>query len=249
MDEIALAGRTAIGRGGRVSVPVRMICERSPVSGRVLHYGSGHASADTAALGQQAFAVEWDPNWCPHEDALQSAYDVVVSVYVLNVLPPLERQACLEEIRRLAPRALLAVRADRNHLHGEPEADGVRTSRQTFQRAYTADELRDELTDFFRPSTLCMLTGDLCWRIVPIHNQQECIVDPGKFKDVAARMACYKKKQQRKAAAQRKPTAPAKLQGGVTPTASNRPIFSLRDLRDMFYLETPLSHERDGEAA
>ncbi len=74
-------------------------------------------------------------------------------------------------------------------------------------------------------------------------------MDPGKFSDVAARMACYKKKQQRKAAAQRKPAVPVGLQGGVAPPPANRPIFSLRDLRDMFYLETPLSHERDGEAA
>jgi len=77
---------------------------------------------------------------------------------VLNVLPPVERRECLEEIRRLAPQALLAVRADRNHIHGDPEADGVRTSRQTFQRAYTADELREELSDFF--STVNIVYAD-----------------------------------------------------------------------------------------
>jgi hypothetical protein len=70
-------------------------------------------------------------------------------------------------------------------------------------------------------------------------------VDPGKFKDVAARMASYKKKQQRKAAAQRKPVPPVGLQGGVAAIPTHRPAFSLRDLRDMFYLETPLSSEQD----
>jgi hypothetical protein len=102
--------------------------------------------------------VEWDPNWCPNEEALQSTYDVVVSSYVLNVLPPVQRRECLEEICRLAPQAILAVRADADHIHGAPEADGVRTSRQTFQRAYTAEELRDELSDFF--STVDIVYAD-----------------------------------------------------------------------------------------
>jgi hypothetical protein len=158
MDEIALSGRTAIARGVRVSVPVRMICERALVSGRVLHYGSGHASADTVALGENACVVEWDTNWCRNEEALKSTYDSVVSVYVLNVLPPVERHECLQEICRLAPQAVLAVRADANHIHGEPEFDGVRTSRQTFQRSYNATELRDELTGFF--STVDIVYAD-----------------------------------------------------------------------------------------
>jgi hypothetical protein len=74
-------------------------------------------------------------------------------------------------------------------------------------------------------------------------------VNPGKFKDVAARMACYKKKQQRKCMSQRKPAVSSELQGGVAPPLSNRPALSLRDLRDLFYLETPLSHELDRETA
>ena len=68
-------------------------------------------------------------------------------------------------------------------------------------------------------------------------------MDPGKFKTVAERMAAYKKKQQRKP--QRKRAAPVGLQGGVAAIPSHRPAFSLRDLRDMFYLETPLSSEQD----
>lgn len=68
-------------------------------------------------------------------------------------------------------------------------------------------------------------------------------MDPGKFKTVAERMAAYKKKQQRKP--QRKRPAPVGLQGGVAPVPTNRPAFSLRDLRDLFYLDTPLSREPD----
>jgi len=72
-------------------------------------------------------------------------------------------------------------------------------------------------------------------------------VDPGKFKTVAERMAAYKKKQQRKPKRTR-PT-PVGLQGGVAAVPTNRPVFSLRDLRDMFYLETPLSSEPDASEA
>jgi hypothetical protein len=60
---------------------------------------------------------------------------------------------------------------------------------------------------------------------------------------VAERMAAYKAKQQRKP--KRKPPAPAGLQGGVAAIPTHRPACSLRDLRDMFYLETPLSSEQD----
>lgn len=149
MDETERSGRTAIFRGHGVSAPVRWITQRYHLSGSVLHYGCGHAKLDTEALRTNADVVEYDPNWCPDETALERTYDVVVSSYVLNVLPPPERRECLTQMAPLAPRALIAVRADRNGMTGTPEADGVRTSRQTFQRAFTGAELRDELADFF----------------------------------------------------------------------------------------------------
>ena len=158
MDETKQSGRTAIFRGGRVSAPVRWLTAQCPLSGSVLHHGCGHAKWDTEALRTQADVVEYDPNWCPDATALERTYDVLVSSYVLNVLPPQERRECLGQMTTLAPRALIAVRADRHGMTGTQEADGVRTSRQTFQRAYTADELRDELADFF--STVDIVYAD-----------------------------------------------------------------------------------------
>lgn len=149
MNETELAGRTAIFRGNSVSAPVRWMTQRYHLSGSILHYGCGHAKLDTEAMREQADVTDYDPNWCPDAGALERTYDVLVSSYVLNVLPPPERQECLREMIQLAPRALIAVRADRIHMTGTPEADGVRTSRQTFQRAFSAEELRDELSDFF----------------------------------------------------------------------------------------------------
>jgi hypothetical protein len=63
--------------------------------------------------------------------------DMLVSIYVLNTLLPDERKFEFQEMRKLAPIVLLALRTDNLNLaDDQPLADVWQTSRGTFQNRY-----------------------------------------------------------------------------------------------------------------
>lgn len=120
------------------SRPTRWLLETRTVENKtVLHHGRGKAFVDSVAMWEAgAVVTEYDPNvpGIDDPDVLHQHYDVVVSNFVLNVLPPVERDRVLDEIMRAVKFggvAYIAVRTDK--VNGTPVEDGVLTSRGTFQ--------------------------------------------------------------------------------------------------------------------
>ncbi|MDW4909417.1 DNA phosphorothioation-associated putative methyltransferase [Streptomyces sp. ADMS] len=137
---------TAIGRNG-LSVPARQaVTDQQITPARsVLDYGCGRGGDVRSLRQMQIEAAGWDPVFQP-DDQLNPA-DVVLLTYVLNVIEePVERRETLARAWSLA-RAVLVVSArltwERNKVSGSVFADGVLTSRNTFQHLFGTGELRD----------------------------------------------------------------------------------------------------------
>lgn len=140
--------RTAISRND-LSLPCRQALADGlvDVGTSVLDYGSGRGQ-DTARLNDMGIdAVGWDPHFNPN--APKDPADTVLLTYVLNVIDhPDERAAVLADAWRLAKRALVvSTRLSWEHrrVQGEEWADGVVTSRNTFQKLFQPDELRHDV--------------------------------------------------------------------------------------------------------
>lgn len=134
--------RTAITRKD-VSAPMKWILENLEIPGAVLHYGEGKAYLDTAALRDSGADVAvYEPYPAPRQryKAILPAdyFDMLVSIYILNVLEPYERNLVLSEMKIIADRAVVAVRTDK--IAGTPHLDGVITKIGTFQKSFSRAE-------------------------------------------------------------------------------------------------------------
>jgi len=149
--EVAVSGKTALSRGENVSVPTTKLVQRGLITGTVLHHGSGKAAADTNVLSEVGESVtEFDPTYAINPDALTEQYDTVVSNYVLNTLHPSVRDAAISDIAKTTKgNAFVTVRGKGDVIKGTKELDGVRTSKGTFQKTYTTEELKRELEAYF----------------------------------------------------------------------------------------------------
>jgi DNA phosphorothioation-associated putative methyltransferase len=110
----------------------------------VLDYGCGHGDDVRRLQALGIPATGWDPHYAPHP--APSPADVVLCSYVLNVIEdPAERAITIRNAGHLARKALVvAVRTpwDAKRLSGDPLADGVVTSRGTFQTTMRPEDLR-----------------------------------------------------------------------------------------------------------
>lgn len=137
---------TAIGRSA-LSMPARQaMVDRQLVPGvSVLDYGCGRGGDVRSLKQMQIDASGWDPVF--HPDGKVSPADVVLLTYVLNVIEdPEERRQTLKRAWDLAGSVLVSstrLTWERNKVKGEEFADGVLTSRQTFQHLFGAGELRN----------------------------------------------------------------------------------------------------------
>ena len=149
-----IAGRTAIARKA-VSRPTRTLLGsgRIPKGASVLNHGRGRADADAAALAAAAAEyAEYDPNHAPNPEALKRRYDVVVSNYVLNVLPPDIRKLAWQDIARTTGgTAYITVRStgDKSIYKGKKHLDGYKMATGTFQKPFTAADLQKEAKRYF----------------------------------------------------------------------------------------------------
>lgn len=113
----------------------------------VFDYGCGKGD-DVRILQQNGLAVAgWDPHFSP--EAAKTHADIVNLGFVLNVIEhPSERTQTLREAYALADKVLsvAVMLMGRAVTNGEAFGDGVRTSRNTFQKYYTQSELRDYLS-------------------------------------------------------------------------------------------------------
>ena len=137
--------RTAIGRAA-LSVPARQALADGQLGAerKILDYGCGRGDDVKSLRLLECQATGWDPHFQP--DAELEPADVVLLTYVLNVIEdPLERQETLREAWGLAGVVLIAsarLTWERSKVRGGEVADGVLTSRRTFQHLFGTSELR-----------------------------------------------------------------------------------------------------------
>jgi len=144
------------------SVPARYVVGKGLVKGDVLYHGVGQDREGLSLLGSAGGGetLAYDPNFAPHPENLERTYDTVFSAYVLNVLPPKEREDAIRDIARTtAPggNALVAVRGMdtgilRLQKHAEPCEDGYLVKLKgeiNFQKGYTDSDLLSELRHHF----------------------------------------------------------------------------------------------------
>jgi hypothetical protein len=153
-DFSASSKRTAIARK-TISRPTRILLSsgRIPKGASVLNHGRGKADADAAALAAaSAEYAEYDVNYAPNPEVLNRRYDVVVSNYVLNVLPPEDRKSAWQDIARTTGGvAYITVRStgDKDIYKGKKHKDGFKMSTGAFQKPYTATGLVKEAKRYF----------------------------------------------------------------------------------------------------
>jgi hypothetical protein len=150
-----IAAKTAKARAG-LSVPVRRLLTDGYIkpNSSIFHHGRGKANADSSALARlsQEYA-EYDPNYAPDRSVFDKEYDIVISNYVLNVLPPTLRTSAWKDIKSATSSDGIAYITVRNSgdasIKGERHKDGVITSTGTFQKGYTREDLVKEAKNYF----------------------------------------------------------------------------------------------------
>ncbi len=154
--------RTAIVRRD-LSQPMRLMMRFGVVTpGRSLFdYGCGQGE-DVEALVSQGFdAFGWDPHHAAKGH--RKPADVVNLGFVLNVIEdPRERAETLKAAWGFANRALCVAVMVQGHgqtANQKPHGDGYLTSRGTFQRYYTQQDLREFVTRTTGQETLSLAPG------------------------------------------------------------------------------------------
>jgi DNA phosphorothioation-associated putative methyltransferase len=140
--------RTALQRYA-LSTPMQALHRHGYLDGSrtIFDYGCGKGD-DVRILRHNGIeATGWDPHFAP--DAPRPHADIVNIGFVLNVIEdPTERVQALREAYALADKMLsvAVMLTGRAATNGAAFGDGVRTSRNTFQKYYTQRELRDYLS-------------------------------------------------------------------------------------------------------
>ena len=136
--------QTAIRRN-ELSRPIRLAMDAGllPRDSCVFDYGCGHGD-DLRLLREQGYrCCGWDPVLRPRGKKKTS--DVVNLGYVVNVIEDTsEREAVLLDAWSYATRLMVVAarhKSEERHARGETHEDGLLTSRNTFQKYYSQDEL------------------------------------------------------------------------------------------------------------
>ncbi|MCB4825391.1 DNA phosphorothioation-associated putative methyltransferase [Roseicella aerolata] len=142
-DALSIARhRTALSRS-RLSTPMRALAQWGYLDGSrtVLDYGCGRGDDVLALCAAGVRATGWDPHYapgCPREPA-----EVVNLGFVLNVIEdPAERSEALRTAYGLAERVLSVAVMPTGKGDGADYADGVITTRRTFQKYFSQTALR-----------------------------------------------------------------------------------------------------------
>ncbi|PRG86133.1 peptidase m15a [Burkholderia multivorans] len=130
-----------------LSAPMQLLARHGLLRSEwtLFDYGCGKGN-DVVSLCEQGYmASGWDPFFSPN-DLIDSA-DVVNLGFVLNVIEDeVERLEALRRAFSLAKKVMaVAVMLKSPHMSGTPYRDGVLTSRNTFQKYFSQDELRQYL--------------------------------------------------------------------------------------------------------
>ncbi len=153
-EEFSISAKTSIYRK-TANAPLKLLVSRGLIRGSVLNFGKGKYDTDSKFIIENVGNCS-DYDYTYHKvDLLGCSFTTVVSCYVVNTLPPQSRMVVWREIADVTSktdgRAYVAARSDADRgIKGTKYADGVRTSRQTFQTAYFEGRLRDEALRVFK---------------------------------------------------------------------------------------------------
>jgi DNA phosphorothioation-associated putative methyltransferase len=129
-----------------LSAPVQLLHRYGFLDGSLSVFDYGCGKGDDIR-GLQDLGIEasgWDPHYAP--DGEITTADVINLGFVINVIEdPVERKEALQRAYALARRVLAVsvMVATEDAVRGRPFADGVLTGRNTFQRYFTQEELRE----------------------------------------------------------------------------------------------------------
>lgn len=137
---------TALTRSN-LSAPVQLLLRHGLLAAGspFFDYGCGRGN-DLATLRGEGYKADgWDPHFAPAEPL--SRADVVNLGFVINVIEDVgERVEALCRAFSLAEKVLsVAVMLGDGELQGKPFADGVLTTRRTFQKYFSQAEFKDYL--------------------------------------------------------------------------------------------------------
>lgn len=140
---------TALTRYG-FSAPVQTLARFGFLDGSktVFDYGCGRGDDLRGLLENDIQASGWDPHYAA--DSPKHTAQLVNLGFVINVIENLEERIdALRGAYALAEKLLVvsAMLANQDAVKGIPYADGVLTSRNTFQKYYTQSELRQFIAD------------------------------------------------------------------------------------------------------
>jgi DNA phosphorothioation-associated putative methyltransferase len=138
--------RTAMARRA-LSRPVSLALDDALITSAssVFDYGCGRGDDVRRLQALDVAAAGWDPSFAPEQERRPA--DVVNLGYVVNVIEaPIERQETLRSAWRLARRVLVVAARlewEARVITGRLHADGIVTSKGTFQKLFRQDELRE----------------------------------------------------------------------------------------------------------
>lgn len=160
-DALRASGETALHRSSP-SFPARMLYEMDLLEGKIFDWGCGRGS-DLAYFRSKGFEVEgWDPvhrKETPPSQFVSESFNLVHCAFVLNTLEdPEERIKVLQEIHDFLPATgylSLTVRSETDILRRKKttwkkHGDGWVTTRGTFQKGYTAEQLVKLITPLYK---------------------------------------------------------------------------------------------------
>ncbi len=186
---------TALAHTKQSSQPIRLLCtEGLVIDCTVLHLGAGReyvAREDLLAAGACKVA-DYDPNFYPDDQVLDAVYDVIVASYVLNILPPDERNGvyrCIERCLKPGGRAYLTVQGvwpveNKYEIIGRYQ-DGylIKTGfNTTFRKGYESESFLTEIRHKLggKPAVLKMFYSNTlaAWTKPTVPGKDEPAVQP-----------------------------------------------------------------------
>ena len=189
LDEAAAISRhlTALSRTS-ISAPVQMLLRSGMLApGRTFFdYGCGRGQDVEALRAIDIAANGWDPHFAPDEPLM--AADVVNLGFVINVIEdPAERVEAVTRAFDLSNSVLaVSVMLYSNDISGIPYRDGYRTSRNTFQKYFLQQELRDYLEHVLHRNAFLVAPG-IALVFTDSHLEQVFCLEKYRSKNVGRR--------------------------------------------------------------
>lgn len=154
--------KTAIKRN-KLSRPLKLLLQHNILTPETsfFDYGCGHGE-DLTILKQNNFAsvAGFDPHFFPNNEIASA--DIVNLGYVLNVIEkPLERKETLEKAFSLAKKAICisVMTPEQKGYEGELYADGVKTTKGTFQKYFEQAEIKNYIESITNDDAISLQPG------------------------------------------------------------------------------------------